>query len=50
MSLQNRHYLHLDLMKKVDENEIHGFWMGANDLDREGFYVWLDRTEGKFTN
>ena len=24
--------------------------MGANDLEREGFYVWLDGSEGKFTN
>ena len=37
-------------MKKVDnENEDRGFWMGANDIEREGFYVWLDGSEGKFT-
>ena len=23
--------------------------MGANDLEREGIYVWLDGSEGKFT-
>ena len=37
-------------MKKVDENEDMGFWMGANDIEREGNYVWLDGSEGKFTN
>ena len=37
-------------MKKVDENEDMGFWMGANDIEREGNYVWLDGNEGKFTN
>ena len=41
--------LYLDLIKKVDENVSYGFWMGANDLEREGFYVWLDGSEGKFT-
>ena len=29
--------------------EIHGFWMGANDIVREGSYIWLDGSEGKFT-
>ena len=42
-------YLYLDLMKKVDKEEIHGFWMGANDIVREGSYIWLDGSEGKFT-
>ena len=41
--------LYLDLMKKVDENENLGFWMGANDIEKEGLYVWLDGSEGKFT-
>ena len=42
-------YKYLDLIKKVDENEEKGFWMGANDIEREGLYVWLDGSEGKFT-
>ena len=45
----NRHYSYLELMKKVDDNLNFGFWMGARDIDREGFYVWLDGSEGKFT-
>ena len=34
-------------MKKV--NEKLGFWMGANDLNREGSFIWLDGSKGKFT-
>ena len=32
----------VDLMKQNDKNERVGYWMGANDVGREGFYVWLD--------
>ena len=31
-------------------NEQVGFWMGANDIEKEGFFVWLDGSEGKLTN
>ena len=34
-------------MKKVDENEARGFWMGANDIENERIYVSLDGSEGK---
>lgn len=40
--------LFLDLIKRHGANEKVGFWMGANDLRREGVYVWLDGYKGKF--
>ena len=36
-------------MKKDDENVYWGFWMGANDIEKEGTYIWLDGSEAKFT-
>ncbi len=36
-------------MKKVDENERIGFWMGANDIEIEDFFVWIDGSKGKLT-
>ena len=34
--------------QKSDENQ--GYWMGANDLKKEGSFVWLDGSAGKFYN
>ena len=39
-----------DLTYINDKNEKVGYWMGANDVGRESFYVWLDGSKGKFTN
>ena len=33
-------------MRKVDKNENLGFWMGANDIEKEDYFVWLDGSKG----
>ena len=38
--------LYIDLMKNSYANDF-GFWMGANDHDREGNHIWLDGSQGK---
>ncbi len=37
--------LYLDLMKKVDKDAF-GYWMGANDIETEGSFTWLDGSKG----
>ena len=32
-------------MKKVDK-DVYGFWMGANDIETESSFAWLDGSQG----